>query len=85
MSEGRVAFLIPVDRVNWGEQVGVGNQGTLSNRCGRFAFTCAVVSLLVVAFGAAAGARQISANPETPKAGAPRPADPLTASGFDRF
>ena len=80
-----MAFLIPVDRVDWSEQVGVGNQGTLSNRCGRFAFTCAVVSLLVVAFGGAAGARQISANPENPKAGVLRPADPLTASGFDRF
>jgi tetratricopeptide (TPR) repeat protein len=65
--------------------VGVGNQGTLSNRCGRFVLMCAVVSLLVGAFGGAAGARQISANPETPKAGALHAADPLVASGFDRF
>jgi tetratricopeptide (TPR) repeat protein len=65
--------------------VGVGNQGTLSNRCGRFVLMCAVVSLLVGAFGGAAGARQIAANPETPKAGALHAADPLVASGFDRF
>jgi tetratricopeptide (TPR) repeat protein len=84
-SEGRVTFLIPLDRVNCGEQVGSSIQGPLYDRGGKLTLRCGLAGLLIILLGGVVRSQQPAVSGDAPKAVAFRPPDPLNASAFDRF
>jgi hypothetical protein len=80
-----MTFLIPVDRLNCGAQVGSSLQGTFSDRCIKLAFRCVLANSLALGLCSVMWGQQAGISLDAGKPVAYRPADPLSASAFDRF